>query len=793
MITIQCLSNMNDRDENKAAGGRPEARLILKNIHNTPQPRYIQVLVVSFLAGACIFSLFVIWQQLQAGSPVFSIKTTIIPFLAGGSVGMIMGLWRYRLLQAATVLLETEDRCRCLVEASADGIGAVCEGILLDLNAAGMRLLGMETPEELAGREMNSFIHPDHRKSVESYMEKALNHTAGAHWLKTGFIGRGDAGINVELKVTGSFQYHGKPAFLLVFRNFTMPETEEENALSMSVMERTDEGVMVSDSNRSVIKINKAFTRITGYSEEEVIGKTCGFLQPEQRDDELDRTMWACVNATGQWEGEIRVRCKNGEVRPQWENISVISGEKNQAYLALFSDISLHKCPEQYTDSLAYHAHHDSLTGLPNQLLLKARLGHALEGAALHQTGVAVLWLDIDRFKRINNTLGHHIGDQMLLAIAKRLTDCLKSIDKETTVARARGDEFTVILEEVENARKAGFIARKILAGVIRPMTLEDREVTATMSIGISLYPEDGKDDDTLLKMADAAMYRAKEQGGNSYQFYEASITAKSFEHLLLESGLWGALARDEFELYYQPQIALDSGSIVGAEALIRWHHPEQGLILPGKFIQLAEETGLIDDIGNWVLRTACMQNKDWQYQGLPPVRIAVNLSGRQIVQENTIETLMAILHESRLPPRWVKLEVTETFIIGNPEQAISNLRALKKLGVSLSIDDFGTGYSAISYLKELPMEELKIDRSFVKDILSDSSCKKITAAIIALGHSLQLNVLAEGVETREQMAVLRSINCDVMQGYLYSPPVPAAEFANLLKVNSMLPMRIEN
>ena len=416
-------------------------------------------------------------------------------------------------------------------------------------------------------------------------------------------------------------------------------------------------------------------------------------------------------------------------------------------------------------------ANFDALTGLPNRALFHDRLAHALAKAHRSKKLVALLFLDLDRFKIINDSLGHYAGDELLKSVAERLQ---KNAREDDTVARLGGDEFTVILEGITYNEDATIVARKILEVMGQPFYLDGHEVFVTTSMGIAIYPLDGDNSDDLLKNADTAMYRAKEQGRNGYRFYTADMNAKAVEQLIMESSMRHALERNEFEVYYQPQIDVHSRELTGFEALLRWRHPDLGLLYPSQFLRLAEDNGLIVVIGEWVLHHACAQAAEWQRTGLPPVRVAVNLSGRQFRQENLVESVARALRESGLSPHLLELEITENFLLDNIQSAVITLNRLHDLNVQLAMDDFGTGYSSLSYLKRFPLNSLKIDQSFVRDISTDPDDAAIAEAIIALAKTLRLRVMAEGVETEEQLYFLRSRGCDQAQGFLINEALPA-------------------
>jgi diguanylate cyclase (GGDEF)-like protein/PAS domain S-box-containing protein len=433
-------------------------------------------------------------------------------------------------------------------------------------------------------------------------------------------------------------------------------------------------------------------------------------------------------------------------------------------------------------DQLRFIATHDSLTDLPNRSLFNERLRHALHQGTRYSRGIAVMFIDMDRFKVVNDSLGHSAGDRLLQDSANRLAECLRESD---TVARLGGDEFVVMIENFTAPKDAIAVAQKVLVSLARPFFVDGQEFLMSASIGISTFPDDGKDAETLLKNADIAMYRAKDQGRNNYQFYSAQMNKHTFERLAMESSLRRAVERNEFLLHYQPKLDLRTGAIAGVEALVRWQHPDWGMVSPAQFIPLAEETGLIVQIGEWVLKAACEQNKRWRDQGIPPLRVAVNLSARQFAQKTLLSDIAKTIAQSGLTPDCLELEITESLVMTNPEHATETLQKLKAMGISLSIDDFGTGYSSLAYLKRFPIDCVKIDRSFIKDIPTEADDMAITKGVIALGHSLRLKVVAEGVETVEQQDFLRSNSCDEMQGYLFSKPLPAEEMTALLKGHS--------
>ena len=548
--------------------------------------------------------------------------------------------------------------------------------------------------------------------------------------------------------------------------------------LASKVIENTIEGVTVTDSEGTIISVNPAFTVITGYAPEEAIGQNPRVLKSDRHTPDFYARMWSDLLTRGHWSGEIWNRRKSGEAYPEWLTISAIQDEHGVTthFVAIFHDITEIK---QNEEKIHYHAYHDALTELPNRQLFNDRLALALTHAKRNKNSLAVLFLDLDRFKTINDTLGHLIGDRLLQEVATRLTGCVRADD---TVARLGGDEFTVLLPDFHHPERAILVAQKIAASFELPFRIDDHELFSSTSIGISISPMDGESAETLMKNADTALYRAKESGRNQYQLYTPAMNERALERLDMENDLRRALERQEFLLHYHPRIDLATGRMRSAEALIRWQHPTRGLVSPGEFIPLAEETGMIVPIGRWVLETACAQNVRWIAQGLPPIRVAVNLSARQFQQENLVQMISDTLTTTGLDAQYLELEITESVAMQHGEKSLVMLRELHALDINLSIDDFGTGYSSLGYLKRFPVDALKIDQSFVRDIPHDADDEAIAIAIIALAHTLNLLVIAEGVEQESQLRFLRQHGCDEIQGFLFGRPLPAETFVSVLR-----------
>ena len=557
-----------------------------------------------------------------------------------------------------------------------------------------------------------------------------------------------------------------------------LKNAQDQLRLAAKVFENSREAIVITDAENRIVSINRSFSDITGYESNEVIGRTPSILNSGEHGREFFAALWSALKKDGYWQGEIWNRRKNGELYPEWLAISTVADEQGHIlhHIGIFSDITERKMADE---RIRFLAQHDALTGLPNRLLLEDRLRQAIASAQRQGERVAVIFVDLDHFKTINDSLGHHMGDRLLKEVAVRLTACVRASD---TVSRQGGDEFVIVLAQVTDPDDVAQVAKKVLAGVGQPYAIEGLELHTTPSVGIALYPDDGSDTATLIKNADAAMYHAKDRGRNNYQYFTQALNSRAFERLSLENSLRRALERNEFLLHYQPQFNLESGAVIGAEALIRWQHPDYGLMPPNKFIPVAEDSGLIIPLGEWVLREVCRQNRAWQETGLPPIPVAANLSALQFRQENLVESIGRILRESGLAPHLLELELTESAIMKSGEATVETLRQLKGMGLRLSIDDFGTGYSSLGYLKRFPIDKLKIDRSFVRDITTDPDDAAITRAVVGMAQSLRLQVIAEGVETVEQADFLRAEGCHEIQGYLYSKPLGAAEFETFLR-----------
>jgi diguanylate cyclase (GGDEF)-like protein/PAS domain S-box-containing protein len=557
-------------------------------------------------------------------------------------------------------------------------------------------------------------------------------------------------------------------------------QAEESLRLRNRAIEASSNGIMICDAanpETPILYVNPAFERITGYGAGEVLGRSPRFLSGADHDQKGLIDVRESMRLGLEVETVVRNYRKDGSLF--WNELSVAPVRdavgRLTHFVGIVDDVTEHK---RYEEQLEHQANFDPLTDLANRNLLADRLQQSLVYADRSQRLVAVLLLDLDRFKIVNESLGHGQGDLLLQRVAERLTECVRAAD---TVARLGGDEFVIALAEVAEVGDVGLVVKNFQNALARPFTIAGRELYVTASIGISLYPTDGQDGESLLRHADIAMYRAKEEGRNTFRFFSPEMNLRIMETLDLEADLRRALERDEFVLHYQPKVDLASGRITSCEALVRWQHPEKGMIPPGAFIPLAEETGLIVPLGDWVLHTACAQNRQWQQEGLPPISVATNLSARQFRETDLVETVQRTLRETGLEPQYLSLEVTESLIMKDPAGAATTMRRFKELGIELSLDDFGTGYSSLNYLRSFPVDCLKIDRSFITDVTTDPSAAAVATSIVAIAHSLGLHAVAEGVETQEQLDFLRHCGCDSLQGYYFSRPVPPEAFASLL------------
>lgn len=681
-------------------------------------------------------------------------------------------------LQSERTLKETQTRLKTIVDSVHTGILVIDpeNHQIVDVNEVAAVCLG-RTRDEIIGSSCHRFICPndeghcpitDLHQELDSE-ERDLICSDGSHLPV----------IKTVSRVILDGREHLLESFIDISRRKQMENTlkESEERYRMLVENQADLVIKVAMDGR-LLFVSPSFCKLFGKEEHELLGlPLLPIILPVEQRSSADSDLEQLVSSDASYYREYFSPTAAGNRWIGW-TLRCISADNGlpEAIVGMGRDITDRKKAEQTIEQLAYH---DPITDLPNRTLLYDRLQLAINRAERDNQGVAVLFLDLDRFKSVNDSLGHAVGDQLLKLVSDRLLSCIRSSD---TVARLGGDEFVVLISAIENDHSIGTVVLKILEQLAEPYQIEGHEIYITSSIGISLYPRDAHDAKELLKNADMAMYQAKEAGRNTCHFFSPELNMRATERLLLENTMRRALEQQEFFLVYQPQMELQSGHVIGLEALIRWRHPDLGVVPPDHFIPIAEETGLIVPMGEWVLATACKQAVAWQEEGHPPLRIAVNVSARQFRQKNLGLRIEKILDETGLNPNLLELELTESAVMENPDEAILTLRQLKKMGITLSIDDFGTGYSSLSHLKHFPIDRLKIDRSFVQHVTRDHNDATIAEAIIALAHSMKLTVVAEGIEHGEQLEFMSKRYCDSMQGYYLSRPVPAGEFSTFLK-----------
>ena len=548
---------------------------------------------------------------------------------------------------------------------------------------------------------------------------------------------------------------------------------EEQRSIWAKIFDSSGEPMSITDADNKFVAVNQAFCNATGYSVKEVLGKNPRILKSGHHDEIFYQNMWAGIKQTGFWQGEIWEKKKNGTLYIKWLRIDQIKDSQGILinYVATFTDITERKAAEE---RIAYLDRHDPLTGLPNRSALADQLGIAMRNAIVNKNCVGVIAIDLDRFKNINDSLGHKIGDEFLKEITRRL----ESFTNDGSVTgRFGGDVFIVILPNIHKKSDIITAINKRIDVIAAPVLYGKVELMVTSSIGISVFPEDGDTSEVLIRNADTAMHKAKDVGRNNFQFFTAVMNEYASEQLMLENGLRRGVEREEFVLFYQPQVDAKIGNVVGVEALIRWLHPMGEIVSPLEFIPLAEETGLIIPIGEWVLMEACRQHQEWIKMGLPPIPISVNISAVQFHDKDFLQMLSTVVKNSKIEPGYLDLEVTESIVMREPEFVIEQLRKIKAMGIKLSLDDFGTGFSSLSYLRYFPLDRLKIDQSFVRDLMTVPVTQAIVESIIALGRNLKLKIIAEGVETAEELHFLQQLQCDEIQGYYYSKPLSNSDF----------------
>lgn len=688
-----------------------------------------------------------------------------------------LNLMRQDLQNTITYLENSEEKFRAVFDQAAVGIARVgTDGKWLDVNQKLCEIVG-HPRDELLTKTFQDITYKDEMNVDLELRQETLAGKRNTYTMDKRYIKATGELVWVRLTVSLVRTESGVPLyFISVVEDISeRKQVDEKLREAAAVFRSTAEGVTITDTKGVILNVNDAFTKITGYSREEVIGQTPRLLKSERQDNQFYSNMWEQLLKHGHWYGEIWNRAKSGAIYPEILTINSLKTEdgKVTGYVGMFSDISSLKATEE---RLNYLAHHDPLTELPNRLLFRSQLIHSLAVAKRQKHKIGVVFLDLDRFKNINDTLGHSVGDQLLVESARRMKSHIREGD---TIGHISGDEFCLIFEGIKNTQDIVPLIDKLLRVFDESLVVNDNVMHISASIGVAVYPDNSKDPDELLSFADAAMYEAKEAGRNTYRFYSKVMTEQALEYHSVQSSLKSALVRSQFFLVYQPQIDLNKNTLVGLEVLIRWLHPEQGMIPPNKFIPIAEQSGFIRELGAWILKTACIQGKVWLDQEREFGRMYVNIAGQQLHDERFFEQVVGCLTDTQFPANRLGLEVTEGFVMGASKHAVDTLLKLRSLGVELAIDDFGTGYSSLSYLKSLPINKLKIDQSFVRDIPLDANDMAIAEAIIAMGRALNMEVIAEGVEKEVQAEFLRCKGCQEAQGYLYSRPLTIGELEN--------------
>ncbi len=734
------------------------------------------------------------WRHSDGQWRWFSISEKVLARDAQGRVAQLVGIARDRTgqIHSSNSLRASERRYRMLAESLSDIIFTTDNELRIDyISPSVERVLGY-TQRWAAENGLASIVTNPLQVERFNAIIRAARHAAGdpsrmaelrrrlasetLHFDCQTLHGRP---VPVELRIMLiPGEHHRFGGLLCIGRDVSSQRRAEKDLrMAATVFQNSTAAIVITDPAGYIVQVNDAFTRITGYRGDEVIDQTPDMLSADRQQVEQLGFVFGRLQQRGSWEGELWLKRRGGEPYPCWVGITAVRDEEDDLmnYVCFFSDISERKASEQRIHRLAYY---DNLTQLPNRTLFQDRLHGSLQQAVRRGEWVAMMFLDLDRFKPINDSLGHAAGDRMLKEVAVRLSGC---VEVEDTVARMGGDEFTLLLQPCRDRdsalTRAVHVAERILESLSTPFVLSGREFFVTASIGIALGPQDGAELSQLMKNADTAMYHAKERGKNNFQFYQSDMNASALERLELESDLRHALEQRQFLLHYQPQFSADGQRLTGAEAVLRWQHPTRGLLLPGEFIPVLEEIGLVVEVGDWALGEACRQIGDWQSRGVPVPKVSVNLSARQFSDGLLGQRVAKILEVSGIAPESLELELTESTLMRDVGEAMRILTGLKQLGPSIAVDDFGTGYSSLNYLKQFPIDVLKIDRSFVDGLPEGEQDAQIARAIIAMSHSLGMCVIAEGVEQRAQLDFLRAHGCDEVQGYLLGRPMPADRF----------------
>ncbi len=678
--------------------------------------------------------------------------------------------WRAR-------LDEQENKFRTIADNTADGVLINIGGRHVYANRRVRELLGF-SDKEMHGVGLKDLIKPDEYDGIIAHLRSDVGDDGDTHSYETNLVAKDGTTIPVEIAASKTV-WQGHKGGMLFVRDISARKSAEETMHKLSrAIDQTADVVFITNRDGCVEYVNPAFEKVTGYRADEVIGKTPDMLKSGKQGPEFYANVWKEIQSGNVYNDIFVNKRKHGGLYYQEQTITPLTNSKGDIthFVTTGRDITERM---EAQEKLQFLAQHDALTRLPNRALFLDRLNQSLARARWHDRRIAVIFMDLDRFKTINDSLGHGVGDALLTQVGERLLSCLREGD---TVARLGGDEFVILLNDVASEDDVTLLVEKLLSIHDRPFSIDGHELYMSGSVGVSLYPGDGEDSGTLMKHADIAMYRAKESGKNNFKFFSADMSEKAFSRLTLEHSLRRALENSEYVLLYQPIVNLKTNTIVGAEALLRWQDQQKGIIFPGDFVPLLEETGLIQEVGEWVLHRACRDAAAWSKKwGAGVFRVSVNISGRQIGARSFLSTVNSVIRDTGLAPAMLELEITESVLMHDLEACLELLRELHARGIKLSIDDFGTGYSSLSYLKRLPIQTVKIDRSFIADAATDSDDNSIVEAAVAMAHGLKLNVIAEGVENMDQLAVLKKYGCDEAQGYLFSRAVSAGKLSRLV------------
>jgi diguanylate cyclase (GGDEF)-like protein/PAS domain S-box-containing protein len=743
--------------------------------------RWVFVLFAAFifLCGTThLISIWTIWHPDYWLDGLIKLATALVSIVTASLIWpLIPKLLR---LPSPQALQNSESYLRAIYNATPDAMLISDEhGIITMVNQQAERLLGYPI-DELVGLSIEVLVpgrhRANHRGLRAQFASVAVARPMGAG--RTVQAQRKDGSFfDVDISVSPIKTDQGL-FFASALRDVTLRKQADAHLRIAAIAFESNEPMVITDANNIILQVNQAFTKSTGYTKEEAVGQKINLLKSGRHGEAFYKAIWETIERTGTWQGEIWDRRKNGEIYPKWLIISVVKGDDGVAthYVGTHIDITERKAAEEQIKQLAFY---DPLTQLPNRRLLQERLKHGIDVERRDGKQLALLMLDLDRFKSVNDSMGHLAGDELLQQVAERITSRLREVDM---VARLGGDEFIVLLEDIAHPEDAARVAEDIITDLSKPFCMDQGEdIQISASIGISLYPQHGGSPQLLMDHADAALYQAKDAGRGCFAYFSEDLTIAARERIALELRLRKAIEQQDLRVFYQPQVDIASGRIVGAEALVRWQDPAEGLIPPIRFIPIAEETGLILAIGEWVLRETCRQGRQWLDAGLPPLNLAVNVSPHQFRRSDICSLVAKVLSETGFPANQLELEITESGLMENQGNATEILNGLRDQGIRLAIDDFGTGYSSLAYLKHFPLDLLKIDKSFIDDIPHLEDDMEIASSIIAMGHILGFKVLAEGVETPEQLAFLQEKGCDMYQGYIQSRPVPAEEFAEFL------------